>query len=72
MLASTPDMQYFPGLTKVFILSGLSFLIAIAWTPLLLKFLKNTVWAKASGRAARQFTRKCTKKKKAPRLWAEF
>ncbi|PIU01623.1 phospho-N-acetylmuramoyl-pentapeptide-transferase [bacterium (Candidatus Torokbacteria) CG09_land_8_20_14_0_10_42_11] len=41
MLASTPDMQYFPGLTKVFILSGLSFLIAIAWTPLLLKFLKK-------------------------------
>ncbi len=37
----TPDMQYFPGLTKVFILSGLSFLIAILWTPFFLKLLKK-------------------------------
>ncbi|MDD5627209.1 MAG: phospho-N-acetylmuramoyl-pentapeptide-transferase [Patescibacteria group bacterium] len=38
---TTQGMQYFPGLTKVFLLSGLSFLIAILWTPLLIKFLKK-------------------------------
>lgn len=38
---TTQGMQYFPGLTKVFVLSGLSFLIAILWTPFLIKVLKK-------------------------------
>ncbi len=37
----TQDLHYFPGLTKVFVLATLSFVIAILWTPLVTRFLKK-------------------------------
>ncbi len=38
---TSQGLQYFPGLTKVFILSTISFIIAMAWTPILTKFLRK-------------------------------
>lgn len=38
---TTQDLYLFPGLTKVFVLSTVSFVIAILWTPLLIKFLQK-------------------------------